>query len=86
MIKMIKRILNYVCDPENAGKRKIIFYIILAVVFASDFFATRHHAVFIWDDIPGWSALYGFVSCVAIIAVFKLLGNAWLLKKEDYYD
>lgn len=83
---MIKKIVNYISAPENAGKRKVIFYIILVVVFASDFFATRHHAAFIWDEIPGWSAFYGFVSCVAIIAVFKLLGNAWLLKKEDYYD
>lgn len=86
MIKMIKRILNFVCDPGNAVKRKVIFYIILVIVFASDFFVTRHHAAFFWDEIPGWSAFYGLVSSVAIIAVFKLLGHAWLLKKEDYYD
>lgn len=83
---MIKRIANYICGPENAGKRKVIFYAILGVVLVSDFMVSRHHVAFAWDAIPGWSAFYGLISCVAIIAVFKFLGNIWLLKKEDYYD
>ena len=83
---MIKGMVDYICGPENAGKRKVIFYSILVLVFASDFIASRHHVAFAWDAIPGWSAFYGFVSCVAIIAVFKFLGKVWLLKKEDYYD
>jgi hypothetical protein len=41
---------------------------------------------FIWDKIPGWSAFYGFVSCIVLIIVSKALAHAWLYKEEEYYD
>lgn len=83
---MIQRAVDYICAPENADKRKKIFYIILVVVLLADIPVHREHVSFVWDRMPGWSAFYGFISCVLIIAVFKFLGHVWLLKKEDYYD
>ena len=83
---MIKRFVNYIGDTQNWGKLRILFYIILAVVFISDFFVHRHHVEFIWDKIPGWSAFYGFLSCIVLIIVSKALAHAWLYKEEDYYD
>jgi len=77
---------GYLANPDNKRKLTIIFIVILVIVFASDFLVNRHHAVFIWDKIPGWSAFYGFVSCVLLIIVAKFFGHAWLYKKEDYYD
>ena len=41
---------------------------------------------FAFEDIPAWGSLYGFISCVAIIVVSKLVGKLWLLRREDYYD
>ena len=46
----------------------------------------HRHGYFPWDDIPGWPALYGFVSCIAIIWVSKWLGHSvGLMKPPDYY-
>ncbi len=83
---MIKRIVDYLGNPENAGRLKKLLYITLAVIVAADFLVPREHVAFFWDAIPGWSAVYGFISCVLIIVVSKFLGHRGLMKKEDYYD
>ncbi len=46
------------------------------------------HAHHFWFElwIPAWGSLYGLVSCVAIIVVSKLIGKAWLMRREDYHD
>ena len=41
---------------------------------------------FPFEDFPAWGSLYGFISCVAIILVSKLIGKLWLMRREDYYD
>lgn len=41
---------------------------------------------FWWSHIRGFFALFGFLGCVAIVAVAKLIGHYWLQRKEDYYD
>ena len=40
----------------------------------------------VWQTIPGFSAIYGFVGCVLIIVVSKSLGHLWLQREEDYYE
>lgn len=44
------------------------------------------HAHFSFESFPAWGSIYGFVSCVAIIVVSKLIGKAWLMRREDHYD
>lgn len=84
---MLEKIVNFIGDEKNAKTNKLILYVILVVVFAADFFVPREHAHYIWDKIPGWGAVYGFVSCVLIIVVSKFFGHQGkLMKKEDYYD
>ena len=83
---MVKRIVNYLGNPENVKRLKMPFYITITVIVIADFIVHREHAAFIWDKIPGWSAFYGFVSCIILIFVYKVLGYGWLMKKEDYYD
>lgn len=84
---MIKRIVLYVGSPENAATLKKLSYVALALVFVSDFLVHRDHAMYIWDKIPGWGALYGFVSCVVIILVSKFIGHqCGIMQGEDYYD
>ncbi|MBI3755572.1 MAG: hypothetical protein HY265_05375 [Deltaproteobacteria bacterium] len=82
---MIKRLADYLGNPENAGKLKKILYMALAVIVVADILVPREHAVFFWDSIPAWSAVFGIVSIVLIVAVAKILGFA-LRKNEDYYD
>jgi hypothetical protein len=84
---MIKKVVDYVGNPENSAKLKKMLYISLIIIVISDFFATRHHPHYIWDTIPGWSAFYGFVSCVLIIIVSKFIGHqGGVMKREDYYE
>jgi hypothetical protein len=74
---------------ENPGRVKVlkwIIYAVMAVLVVLDFFIHRHHEYFFWDKIPGFSSVYGFISCVLIIVVSKVLGEWWLQKGEDYYD
>jgi hypothetical protein len=41
---------------------------------------------FSFEEFPAWGCIYGFISCVAIIVVSKLIGKLWLMRREDYYD
>ncbi len=77
--------VEYLDNPDNIKTLKRIFYASLAIVVLADFFIDRE-IEFFWDAIPGFNALYGFVSCVLIIIVSKTIGHKWLMKKEDYYD
>lgn len=79
-------LIDRLADQTNRKIIKGLSYIALFLVVAADFFVHRHHATFIWDAIPGFGAVYGFVSCVLMIIVFKFVGHVWLMKKEDYYD
>lgn len=43
------------------------------------------HEYFGLDGTFGFSAWYGFITCVAMVVAAKLLGYV-LKRKEDYYD
>ena len=47
---------------------------------------THVHAVFPWSHIVAFFSLFGFLGCLLIIVLAKLLGHYWLQRKEDYYD
>ena len=60
---------------------------LLILIVLADFVVPREHAEYLWERLPGWSAAYGFVSCVLLIFVSKFLGHrAGLMRREDYYD
>lgn len=76
---------------SNVNKKRFqilkwIFFAALIIVFAADFFVERHHAAFAWDNIPGFSAAYGFISVIVIIIISKIVGKIIVTRKEDYYD
>lgn len=74
-------------DPKQMNRVKIVFYALLALLVGGDFFIHREHANFAWDLIPGFSAVYGFISCVLIIIVSKFIGHSGgLMVREDYYE
>jgi hypothetical protein len=64
-------------------------YVALAVIGIAEIIAPplyRDEAHFRFENLPAWGSLYGLISCVAIIVVSKLLGKAWLMRREHYYD
>ena len=66
------------------------FYVGLAVVALAEivlpFIFPDGHPYFSFESLPAWGSLYGLISCIAIIVVSKLIGKAWLQRREDYYD
>ena len=77
-------------DPVRLARIKRWLYAGLVVVGIAEivlphiFHSGESH--FWFEDLPAWGALYGFISCVAIIVVSKLIGKLWLMRREDYYD
>ncbi|MGO8264466.1 hypothetical protein ACC763_41325, partial [Rhizobium ruizarguesonis] len=77
----------YFGNEAYATRRSRLFYMVLVLIVVADFLVFREHAEYLWDSVPGWSAVYGFVSCVMLILVSKFLGHrAGLMRREDYYD
>ena len=58
--------------------------VICAVSLLADAFYEKvtHYA---WEKAPGFYALFGFVSCVALVIIAKGL-RRFLMRGEDYYD
>ena len=84
---MIGRVVNFLGDAAHAKARRRLLWATLVVVFAADFLVNRDHGDFFWYFIPGWAAVFGFVSCIAIIFASKLLGQQGrIMWDEDYYD
>ena len=61
----------------------VLFIAILALTVLSELFIHKH-AYFTVDGSFAFSAWYGFITCVAMVVVAKLLGYV-LKRKEDYY-
>lgn len=84
---MIERIVDFFGDDVHAIRRRRLFYLVLALIVVADFLVSREHAEYLWEHLPGWSAVYGFGSCVILIFVSKFLGHqGGLMRREDYYD
>ena len=43
------------------------------------------HAERTWEGFPGFYVAYGFVACVTLVLIAKVLRKV-LMRKEDYYD
>ncbi|MBN2372150.1 MAG: hypothetical protein JXO72_16865 [Vicinamibacteria bacterium] len=64
-----------------------VFYLALVVVVLADLFSSHsEHAVFFWHKLPGFDALYGFLSCILVVLFAKTLGRMILQRREDFYD
>lgn len=80
----MKKELTLFDKPKNVKILLICFYCSLVVLVIAEFFIHPHPA-FYFEQIKGFSAVYGFFSCVLLIFLAKLL--RWVvMKKEDYYD
>lgn len=39
-----------------------------------------------WNNIPIFYSLFGFIGCIMLVWVAKVLGKGILQKRDDYYD
>lgn len=84
---MIKHAVDFFGDEAYAQQRRRLFYLALVLIVIADFLVPREHPEYLWERLPGWSAVYGFGSCVLLIFVSKFLGHrGGLMRREDYYD
>ena len=58
--------------------------VLLDFLFLSESF--DKHALFEWENWPGFYAVYGFVACVLLVLVSKYVLRPLVMRDEDYYD
>ncbi|PLX47184.1 MAG: hypothetical protein C0613_14810 [Desulfobulbaceae bacterium] len=74
---------------RRAGRRgKALFTLFLAcclALFTIDFLVIRP-AHMVWEEWPGFYALFGFVASVLMVLVARYLLRPIVKREEDYYD
>jgi hypothetical protein len=80
----MKKELSIFDNPKNVKRLLITFYCSLVILLIAEFFIHPHPAFF-FENIKGFSAVYGFFSCVLLIFLAKIL-RLIVMKKENYYD
>lgn len=71
-------------SKANVDKLVRGFYVICVLLFAIDFLISRH-ALFEIEHTFGFYAIFGFVACVALVLIAKVL-RLLIMRPEDYYD
>ena len=80
----MKRELKIFDKPENVKRFLRFFYASLVVLLIVDFFIHKH-ADFPWEAATDFFAVYGFVSCVLLIFIAKIL-RLLIKRDENYYE
>ena len=76
---------KYWLDSKSNVDRLVYgFYVVCAVIFAIDVFVPKH-GPFSIEHLFGFYGWYGFVSCVALVLMAKVL-RRMVMRGEDYYD
>lgn len=70
--------------PKNRSLFLKLFYSSLVLLVLLDLFVEKH-PFFGFDGLPGFSALFGFVSCGALVLAARAAGMV-LMRDEGYYD
>ena len=79
-----KHELTFLDSSQNRRRVRKYFYISLVLLLALDLFIPKH-GHFAWEETPFFFAVYGFIGCVSLIFVAKVL-RLLVKRKEDYYD
>lgn len=76
---------QYLFDkPENVRRLFATYYPWLAALLLAELVVHRH-AIFPWEEWPGFYAAFGFVACVALVLAAKYILRPLVKRKEDYY-
>jgi len=76
--------LTFLDSDKNRLKVRKFFYISLLVLLVIDLFLSKQ-VHFSWENAPCFYAVYGFIACVSLIFVAKLL-RLLVKRREDYYE
>ena len=79
---MTKR-LTLFDKPQVVRRFLWSFYVFLGLLLVVDFFIPKH-GTFPCEGVPDFFAVYGFISCVLLIYIAKIL-RLFIRRKEDYY-
>ena len=64
----------------------IVCLVLMALLVIGDgVWVDKEHAHTKAEHVFGFWALYGFLSCLAIIFISKWFGHLGIMKREDYY-
>ena len=66
--------------------RFICLCFLLLLVVVDGLFVDKSHADTALESYPAFWAIFGFLSCVAIIFISKWYGQLGIMTREDYYD
>jgi protein-S-isoprenylcysteine O-methyltransferase Ste14 len=85
MIKLTKTKFRIFFDKPNNIKWMLrVFYLICVLLVALDFIVHRH--IYLdFEKIPTFYALYGFVACVVLVLLAKIM-RLMLMRSETYYE
>lgn len=65
---------------------RYIFFVSCGVSILIGLFFRPEHPHFLWEKIPAFDAIFGFLGCIVILLGSKALGHHGIQKDEDYYD
>jgi len=74
---------HWLLRKNNIRKLWIVFIAILAITVIAGLFV-HQHVYFGIEDSFGFYAWYGFITCIGMVILAKLLG-IFLKRSEDYY-
>ena len=67
-----------------------LLFVACAIGFLLDFLFYSEkfdkHAIFEWENWPGFYAVYGFVACVVLVLISRYILRPLVMRDEDYYD
>jgi pimeloyl-ACP methyl ester carboxylesterase len=78
------REITWLDSEKNRRRFRGGFFAVLAVLLAVEWTIPKH-GHFPWEEAPGFYAAYGFIGCVGLIFVAKLLRRL-VRRREGYYD
>lgn len=70
--------------PKNVKIILNVFYAMCLLLVALDFLVHRH-IYLSFEEIPAFYAIYGFIACVVLVVLAKLM-RLVLMRNEHYYD
>ena len=80
----MKKELTFFDKKENVQRFLKVFFASLVVLLIVDFFIPKH-ADFYWEEAPGFFAAFGYISCVGLIYLARII-RFFIKRGEDYYD
>jgi len=75
---------HWLVRPGTIRLLRVIFLLVLALTVLASLF-TEAHAGFWLDSSFAFNAWYGFLTCIGMVLIAKLLGRL-LHRKDSYYD